>query len=153
MRHTSGTNPAVILLVEDDPGDQELTRRALDAGGMPYELHVVQDGEEALDYLFRRGKYRDPRLSPRPDLILLDLNMPRVDGRQVLRHIRADPGLRRLAVVVLTTSRLEEDVTSTYDLGANSYITKPAELQRFLQMMQTLGTYWFQVAVLPPSRG
>jgi CheY-like chemotaxis protein len=142
--------PAVILLAEDDPGDQELTRRALEEGAMRNELHIVTDGEAALDYLFRRGKYQNPATSPRPDLLLLDLNMPKVDGRQVLKRVRADTDLRRLAVVVLTTSQHEEDIIRTYDLGANSYITKPLELRQFMQVIQALETYWFQIVVLPP---
>jgi CheY-like chemotaxis protein len=142
--------PAIILLAEDDPGDQELTRRALEEGTMCNELHIVTDGEAALDYLFRRGKYQNPATSPRPDLLLLDLNMPKVDGRQVLKRVRADTDLRRLAVVVLTTSQHEEDIIRTYDLGANSYITKPLELRQFMQVIQALETYWFQIVVLPP---
>jgi CheY-like chemotaxis protein len=142
--------PAIILLAEDDPGDQELTRRALEEGAMRNELHIVTDGEAALDYLFRRGKYQNPATSPRPDLLLLDLNMPKVDGRQVLQHVRADTTLRRLAVVVLTTSQHEEDIIRTYELGANSYITKPLELRQFMQVIQALETYWFQIVVLPP---
>jgi CheY-like chemotaxis protein len=142
--------PAVILLAEDDPGDQELTRRALEEGAIRNELHIVTDGEAALDYLFRRGKYQNPATSPRPDLLLLDLNMPKVDGRQVLQHVRADTNLRRLAVVVLTTSQHEEDIIRTYELGANSYITKPMELRQFMQVIQALETYWFQIVVLPP---
>jgi two-component system response regulator len=142
--------PAIILLAEDDPGDQELTRRALEEGAIHNELHIVTDGEAALDYLFRRGKYQNPATSPRPDLLLLDLNMPKVDGRQVLQRVRADTNLRRLAVVVLTTSQHEEDIIRTYELGANSYITKPMELRQFMQVIQALETYWFQIVVLPP---
>jgi two-component system response regulator len=142
--------PAIILLAEDDPGDQELTRRALEEGAMRNELHIVTDGEAALDYLFRRGQYQNPAISPRPDLLLLDLNMPKVDGRQVLQHVRADTSLRRLAVVVLTTSQHEEDIIRTYELGANSYITKPLELRQFMQVIQALETYWFQIVALPP---
>ena len=142
--------PAIILLAEDDPGDQELTRRALEEGAIRNELHIVTDGEAALDYLFRRGKYQNPATSPRPDLLLLDLNMPKVDGRQVLQRVRADTNLRRLAVVVLTTSQHEEDIIRTYELGANSYITKPMELRQFMQVIQALETYWFQIVVLPP---
>jgi CheY-like chemotaxis protein len=138
------------LLAEDDPGDQELTRRALEEGAMRNELHIVTDGEAALDYLFRRGKYQNPATSPRPDLFLLDLNMPKVDGRQVLQRVRADTDLRRLAIVVLTTSQHEEDILRTYELGANSYITKPMELRQFMQVIQALETYWFQIVVLPP---
>lgn len=139
---------AVILLVEDDPADQELTRRALDEGKVRNELRIVSDGEQALDYLFRRGRYADPALSPRPDLILLDLNLPKLDGRQVLENIRLTPELRRIAVVVLTTSNQEEDIVRSYDLGANSYITKPVDLSQFLRVVQALQEYWFEIVVL-----
>ncbi len=140
---------AVILLAEDDRGDQELTRRALEEGKVRNELHIVEDGEEALDYLFRRGKYEDPATSPHPDLFLLDLNMPKMDGRQVLAEIKQHPELRRLTVVVLTTSSQEEDVLRSYNVGANSYITKPVDMTQFIQVVQTIEEYWFQVVVLP----
>jgi CheY-like chemotaxis protein len=143
--------PATILLVEDDRGDQELTRRALGEGKIRNELRIVEDGEEALAYLFRRGKYEDPTTSPRPDLLLLDLNLPRVDGREVLEQIRADSKLRRMAVVVLTTSRQEEDILRSYELGCNSFITKPVDLNQFMQVIQALEKYWFQIVVLPPK--
>jgi CheY-like chemotaxis protein len=145
--------PAIILLAEDDPGDQELTRRALEEAPFQNKPYIVGDGEEALDYLFRRGKYQNSFLSPRPDLLLLDLNMPKVNGRQVLECIRADAILRRLAVVVLTTSQRQEDIIQAYDLGANSYIIKPVELQPFMQVIQTLEAYWFRMVVLPPLQG
>jgi CheY-like chemotaxis protein len=144
------SRPAVILLAEDDPGDQELTRRALEEGKIRNELHIVKDGEEALDYLFRRGKYVNPTTSPRPDLLLLDLNLPKIDGHQVLQCLRADESLRRLAIVILTTSQHEEDIIHTYDLGANSYITKPMELRQFTQVIQELEAYWFQIVALSP---
>jgi CheY-like chemotaxis protein len=142
---------ATILLVEDNRGDQELTRRALGEGKIRNELRIVEDGEEALAYLFRRGKYKDPTTSPRPDLLLLDLNLPRVDGREVLEQIRADSKLRRMAVVVLTTSRQEEDILRSYELGCNSFITKPVDLNQFMQVIQALEKYWFQIVVLPPK--
>ena len=142
---------ATILLVEDDRGDQELTRRALDEGKIRNDLRIVEDGEEALAYLFRRGKYKDPATSPRPDLLLLDLNLPRVDGREVLEQIRADSKLRRMAVVVLTTSRQEEDILRSYELGCNSFITKPGDMNQFMQIIQALEGYWFQIVVLPPK--
>jgi len=128
MRTANKRKPAVILLVEDDRGDQELARRALAEGKNHTELRIVEDGEEALAYLFRRGKYKDPATSPKPDLLLLDLNLPRVDGREVLEQIRADSKLRRMAVVVLTTSRQEEDILRSYELGCNSFITKSIAL-------------------------
>jgi len=143
--------PAIILLAEDDLGDQELTKRALEEGKVENELYIVKDGEEALDYLFRRGRYTDPETSPRPDLFLLDLNMPKLDGRQVLEQIRSIHELRNIRVVVLTTSRQEEDITRSYDLGVHSYITKPVDLDQFFNVIRTLEEYWFQIVVLPPK--
>lgn len=141
--------PAIILLAEDDLGDQELTKRALEEGKVENELYIVKDGEEALDYLFRRGRYTDPETSPRPDLFLLDLNMPKLDGRQVLEQIRSIHELRNIRVVVLTTSRQEEDITRSYDLGVHSYITKPVDLDQFFNVIRTLEEYWLQIVVLP----
>lgn len=143
--------PAIILLVEDDLGDQELTRRALAQGEIDNELHIVNDGEEALDYLFRRGQFADPESSPRPDLVLLDLNMPKVDGKQVLEEIRKDKSLRRLSVVVLTTSSQEHDILLSYDLGIQSFITKPVDMKQFMEVVQTLKKYWFKTVALPPN--
>lgn len=151
MRGASKAKPAVILLAEDDRGDQELTRRALEEGKIRNDLRVVEDGEEALAYLYRRGKYKDPATSPRPDLLLLDLNLPRIDGRQVLEKIRSDSRLRRLAVVVLTTSRQEEDILRSYELGCNSFITKPVGMEQFIRVIHALEEYWFQIVVLPPK--
>ena len=143
--------PAIILLAEDDLGDQELTKRALEEGKVENELYIVKDGEEALDYLFRRGRYTDPETSPQPDLFLLDLNMPKLDGRQVLKQIRSIQELRNIRVVVLTTSHQEEDITRSYDLGVHSYITKPVDLDQFFNVIRTLEEYWFQIVVLPPK--
>lgn len=143
--------PAVILLVEDDAGDQELTRRALGNGSVRSDLHIVQDGEEALDYLYHRGLHADPDAAPRPDLILLDLNLPKLDGQKVLELLRSDPQLRRLPVVVLTTSHQDEDVLRSYDLGVNSYIAKPVDLAELTAVIRTLETYWFQTVLLPPN--
>jgi len=151
MRTANKKKPAVILLVEDDRGDQELTRRALAEGKNPTELHIVEDGEEALAYLFRCGKYKDPATSPRPDLLLLDLNLPRVDGREVLEQVRGDSKLRRMAVVVLSTSRQEEDILRSYEAGCNSFITKPGDINQFTRAVQALEEYWFQIVVLPPE--
>ena len=145
--------PAIILLVEDDPGDQELTRRALAKGKIRNELHIVEDGEEALNYLFRRKEFKDPSVSPRPDLLLLDLNLPRIDGREVLSRIKADSSLRSLAVVVLTTSGQDEDMLHSYDLGVNSYITKPVDAEQFSRVIRGLEEYWFQIVVLPSFSG
>ena len=142
--------PAVILLAEDDPGDQELTRRALEQSRIRNELYIVEDGEEALNYLLRSGKYEDPASSPKPDLMLLDLNMPKMDGKQLLEQMRADPNLRRIPVVALTTSKQENDIIRTYDLGANSYIVKPVDMDQFVNAIKVLKDYWFQIVVLPP---
>ena len=144
---------AVILLVEDDPGDQELTRRALEDGKVRNDLYIVEDGEEALDYLLRRGLYQDPESSPRPDLILLDLNMPKMDGKQVLEEMKKHDDLRCLTVIVLTTSAQEEDVLRSYDLGVNSYITKPVEMSQFFKVVHAIEEYWFQIVRLPPKVG
>lgn len=141
--------PARILLVEDDPGDEVLTRRALESGGIASECRVVRNGEEALAYLKRRGPYRDPKDSPTPDLVLLDLNLPRIDGKTVLREIRADERLSSLIVVVLSTSGSEDDVADAYRLGSNTYIRKPMGAANFMEMIRTLEDYWFHVALLP----
>lgn len=140
---------AVILLVEDDPEDQELTMRALRTSKLQNTLHVAIDGEEALDYLYRRGHYADPATSPTPDLILLDLNLPKVDGRAVLTAVKTDAVLRRIPVVVLTTSSQEEDILRSYDLGVNSYITKPVRIEGFLRAIRDLEHYWLELVVLP----
>ena len=149
--NTSRPKSAVILLVEDDPEDQELSRRALQRSKLHNDLFVVNDGEEALDYLYRRGKYEDPKSSPRPDLILLDLNMPKLDGRAVLERIKSDPKLKSIAVVVLTTSSQEEDILRSYNLGVNSYISKPVRMDGFLKALQDLEHYWLKLVVLPPN--
>ena len=146
------TREAVILLAEDDPGDQELTRRALEDSKLLNTLYITSDGEETLDYLYRRGKFADPQTSPRPDLLLLDLNMPKISGRQVLEQINNDPDLKDITVVVLTTSQQETDIVSSYELGCKSFITKPVGMDQFLDVIQTLQTYWFQIVVLPPSK-
>jgi CheY-like chemotaxis protein len=143
--------PAVILLIEDDKGDQELTRRSLEKAKVKNDLFIVEDGEEALDYLLHRGMYTAPAKSPRPDLVLLDLNLPKIDGRKVLEEIRNTPDLKRLIVVILTTSKQEEDIIRSYDMGVNSYITKPVDFQQFAKVVQEVGHYWFQVVVLPPK--
>lgn len=140
---------AIILLVEDDPDDQELTKRALEGSKLRNELRVVDDGEQALDYLFHRDEFADPERYPRPDLILLDLNLPKLDGRAVLREIKQSPDLRRIPVVILTTSSQEEDILRSYDLGVNSYITKPLHMEGFIKVVRDLERYWFELVVLP----
>jgi len=114
-------------------------------------LFIVSDGEEAMDFLLRRGRYTNAAAAPRPDLVLLDLNMPKLDGRQVLQRIRQDADLRSLPVVVLTTSKQEEDVIRSYDLGCNSFITKPVDIVSFMRTVKELGSYWFELVTLPPS--
>jgi len=138
-----------ILLAEDDADDRLLVREALAEGRVVNELRCVEDGEELIDYLRRRGRYADPEESPRPGLVLLDLNMPRKDGREALREIKGDPDLKRIPVVVMTTSKAEEDIFSSYDLGANSYITKPVTFERLVELMKVLGRYWIEFVELP----
>lgn len=146
---TDQERAAVILMAEDDKGDQELTRRALAQGKIKNDLHIVEDGEEALDYLFRRGKYADPATSPWPDLFLLDLNMPKKDGRQVLQQLKEHQRFDTLATVVLTTSKQEEDILRSYRLGVKSYITKPVDFKQFIEVIHALENYWFKIVVLP----
>lgn len=144
-----GRTQITILLTEDDPGDQELTRRALQEDVNRFDLRIVEDGEEALEYLQQRGAYSDAESAPRPDLILLDLNMPRMNGRELLEALKNDADLGRIPVVVLTTSEQEADILRSYDLGCNSYIQKPVEMDRFVAAVRQLGKYWFDVVTLP----
>lgn len=143
--------PAVILVAEDDPGDQELTKRAFEQGDLAHVLHIVHDGEEALEYLLRKGRYSDPASSPRPDLFLLDLNMPKVSGHKVLEEIRDNPDCPKPAVIVLTTSQNEEDIIQSYQLGVKSYITKPGDMDEFIRIIRFIEEYWFDIVVLPPK--
>ncbi len=143
--------PIIILMADDDEDDRMLTAEALEESRVSNQIHFVENGEEAMDYLHRRGRYEDPKLSPRPGLILLDLNMPKKDGRETLREIKADPQLRRIPVVVLTTSRAECDVYRSYDLGANTYIAKPVTFDSMVEVMKILGNYWFTLVELPPE--
>lgn len=153
MKIGDRNKPAVILLVEDDPGDQELTRRALLDGEVSHQLHVVEDGEEALDYLFRRGRYAEAADCPVPDLILLDLNLPKLNGKQVLDQIQNDPKLRRIPVVILTTSQQERDIQQCYDSGASSYIVKPVAIDDFMRMVHCIDQYWFEIVRLSSMEG
>jgi two-component system, response regulator len=145
----SERKPILILLAEDDPDDRVLLRDALDEGRLVNQLRCVEDGEELMDYLHRRGRYTGADAAPRPGLILLDLNMPRKDGREALKEIKADPALRQIPVVVLTTSQAEEDIFRSYDLGANSFVTKPLTFQSLVELMRTLGRYWLEIVELP----
>jgi CheY-like chemotaxis protein len=139
----------IILLAEDDADDRLLVKEALAEGRVVNDLRYVEDGEELLDYLRRQGRYADPETSPRPGLVLLDLNMPRKDGREALREIKDDPDLKRIPVVVMTTSKAEEDIFRSYDLGASSYITKPVTFERLVELMKVLGRYWIEFVELP----
>ncbi len=141
--------PIIILLADDDPDDRLLTRDALAENRLANHLHCVEDGEELVDYLFRRGKFEDPAISPRPGLILLDLNMPRKDGREALKEIKTNPDLCTIPVVILTTSKTHEDICRSYKLGVNSYITKPVTFASLVDVMKTLGKYWFEIVELP----
>lgn len=141
--------PITILLADDDADDRMMAGEALAESRLANDLRFVEDGEELMDYLYRRGRYSDPDSAPRPGLILLDLNMPRKDGREALTEIKGDPELRKIPVVVLTTSQAEEDIYRTYDLGVNSFITKPVMFESLVNVMRALGTYWFEIVELP----
>ena len=140
--------PVEILLVEDNPGDERLTREALKEGKVYSNLHWVKDGVEAMEFLRRQGKFAD---APRPDIILLDLNLPKKDGREVLQDIKNDNELKRIPVVVLTTSKAEEDVLRTYNLHANCYVTKPVDLEKFIVVVKSIDVFWLTIVTLPPS--
>ncbi len=139
----------MILMAEDDADDRLLVKDALEESRVLNELRFVEDGEELLEYLRQEGRYADPATSPRPGLVLLDLNMPRKDGREALQDIKADPNLRRIPIVVMTTSKAEEDIFRSYDSGASSYITKPVTFERLVELMKTLGHYWIEFVELP----
>jgi chemotaxis family two-component system response regulator Rcp1 len=136
-----------ILMVEDNLGDVRLTQEALKEGKVLNNMHVAEDGVEAMAFLRREGKYAD---APRPDVILLDLNLPKKDGREVLAEIKEDPNLRRIPVVVLTVSKAEEDILKTYDLNANCYITKPINLDQFIKVVKSIEEFWLTIVTLPP---
>lgn len=138
-----------ILMADDDDDDCMLAREALIESRLAHDLHVVRNGEELLDYLHQRGKYAEPSTSPRPGLILLDLNMPRKDGREALKEIKSEPTLRTIPVIVITTSKAEEDVRRCYNLGANSYIIKPVTFTGLVEVMRSIAKYWFEIVELP----
>lgn len=143
--------PITILLADDDEEDRMLASEALEAARLGNDLRFVSDGEELLAYLRHEGKYADPESSPRPGVILLDLNMPRMDGREALEHIKSDPTLRKIPVVIMTTSRAEEDIDSSYDHGASGFVVKPVEFDGLVAAFQSSGKYWFQVVERPDS--
>ena len=138
--------PVEILLVEDNPADVRLTKEALKEGKVYSNLHWAKDGVEALEFLRRQGKFAD---SPRPDIILLDLNLPKKDGREVLQEVKSDDKLKRIPVVILTTSKAEEDVLKSYNLHANCYVTKPVDLEQFIRVVKSIDTFWLTVVTLP----
>ncbi len=148
MSEPSTSRRARILLIEDDPGDQELTRRALLRDGILADVEVLADGEQALDHLLRRGAHAGSE-TPRPDLILLDLNLPKVPGRQVLEEVRKHPELRHTPIVVVSTSARHRDIQDSYALGCNSYLVKPLEAHRYMKALQELYAYWFETVALP----
>lgn len=141
-------NPIEILLVEDNHVDVKLTREALAEAKIRNNMHVARDGEEALDFLFQRGRFKD---AVRPDIILLDLNLPRIDGREILATIKEDSSLRRIPVVVLTTSRSDQDIISSYDLNVNCFVTKPVDMIQFIEVIKSIEHFWFTVVALPQS--
>jgi len=141
--------PLTILIADDDEDDRLMAKEALEEALLANDLHFVKDGEELMDYLHRRGKYSGGDNAPCPDLILLDLNMPRKDGREALREIKEDTYLRHIPIIVLTTSKAEEDIYRTYDLGVNSFITKPVTFEELVDIMMTIKKYWVSTAQLP----
>lgn len=146
MSSNSNGSLVEILLVEDNPGDVRLTQEAMKEGKMRNRLSVAVDGVEAMAFLRQEGKYAD---APRPDVILLDLNLPKKDGRTVLAEIKADPDLKRIPVVILTSSKADEDILNSYDSHANCYITKPSDLEQFIDVVKSVEGFWFQIVKLP----
>lgn len=143
--------PITILMADDDAEDRQLTKEAFEENCLSNDLRFVENGEEMLDYLNRRGKFTDPKTSPRPGLILLDLNMPRMDGREALREMKADPRFKSIRVVVMTTSQADEDIAHSYNLSASSYIMKPVTFARLLDVVRVLGRYWLEIVQLPDN--
>jgi two-component system, response regulator len=149
MSASCAGSPAIILMADDDEEDILLVREAFAKSRLLNDLHAVVDGVELMDYLRHTGRYSDPASAPRPDIILLDLNMPKKDGREALKEIKADPGLKDIPVIVLTSSKGQTDILKTYELGANSFITKPVTFQSMCEVIAKLGEYWFQIVKLP----
>jgi two-component system, response regulator len=141
----------VILLADDDPDDRMLTKRALKRNRLANDVKSVEDGEELMDYLYKRNRYAESASAPLPGLILLDLNMPRKDGREALQEIKSDPNLRRIPVVVLTTSEADQDILRSYDLGVNAFVTKPVTFDGLANAIKRLGDFWFEIVKLPPQ--
>jgi CheY-like chemotaxis protein len=148
MKHNNNKS-MTILLADDDPDDRMLTRDAFEESRLRNTLEMVEDGEELMNYLNHCGRYSGDSARPRPGLILLDLNMPRKDGREALKEIKSNPELRRIPIVVLTTSKAEEDILRTYDLGVNSFVVKPVTFEALVDVLKTIGKYWFEIVELP----
>jgi CheY-like chemotaxis protein len=148
MHSKTSIKPIEILLIEDNPGDVDLAREALESGKVYNALHVVGDGEAAMAFLRREVKYAD---APRPDLVLLDLNLPKKDGREVLAEVKSDEDLKSIPVVVLTNSKADEDILKSYNLHANCYITKPIDLNQFIKVVHSIEEFWFSIVKLPPK--
>lgn len=146
MKTTKSIN---LLIADDDPDDRMMTQAALEESYLLNNLYFVENGQELMDFLKRRGKYTDPATSPRPDLVLLDLNMPRKDGREALMEIKADPELRSIPIIVLTTSKSEQDILKSYDLGVNCFISKPVLFEELIEVVRSIGQYWFDIVKLP----
>ena len=151
MSKSKPGKPITILMADDDADDRRLTKDALEESRLANDLRFVENGEELLEYLRHEGKFKNEEECPRPGLILLDLNMPRKDGRTALKEIKADPELRQIPVTVLTTSKADEDIFRSYDLGVNSYIDKPVTFEALVDILQTLEKYWFEIVELPPE--
>lgn len=152
MKNSQEKNKIVILIADDDEDDQLFTREAFEESKMSVDLRFVGDGIELLDYLKQRNKYANPADCPSPSLILLDLNMPKMDGREALKEIKSDQNLRTIPVVALTTSKAEQDVLKTYELGINSFVTKPVAITDFIEIAKTLGHYWLEIVQLPQNQ-
>ena len=148
---SNGRKHIIILYAEDDPEDRMLVEDAMEESRLANELHFVEDGEELMDYLHRRGKYTELSNKPLPGLILLDLNMPNKDGREALEEIKADPDLRRIPIVVLTTSKAEEDILRTYDMGVGGFVVKPVTFESLVYVMKSVTRYWFEIVEQPPQ--
>lgn len=141
--------PITILLADDDPEDRQLAEEALAESRLLNDLRMVEDGEQLMDYLLRRGRFADAASAPRPGLILLDLSMPKKDGREALLEMKSHPDLRSIPVIVMTTSSADEDIVRSYDLGASSYVTKPVSFAALVEVMKGIGRYWFEIVELP----
>jgi CheY-like chemotaxis protein len=149
---SSANSRVPLLMADDDPDDRLMAKEAFEEARLANPLSFVEDGVELMDYLLRRGKYADRKGLPLPGLILLDLNMPKMDGREALREIKTNPALRSIPVVILTTSKADEDIFRSYDMGVNSFIVKPVTFESLVEVMKSLKRYWFEIVELPPAR-